>query len=108
MCVELELVDGEGEGGVSVFLGAIEPSADLRAVQLIVARPSRDLDLCDVSVLCGICGPLHRNPRSGDTWDDTMHQLKFGDLEVSHWFVPLPHTSAGIQDGLFVGVKELE
>ena len=108
VCLELELMDGEGEGEIPVLLGAIKPSADLRAVRLIVSRPPRNLDLRDVRVFGGICGPLHQHPGSSNTRDNTVHQLKLGDLEVGHWFVPFPHMSLGVQDRLFVSVEELE
>ena len=107
-CVELYLMNGKSEAEVSVFLRMVKPPADLWTIGLVVARMSRYLNLCDVCVLRSICGPLHSHSRGSDARDDSVQQLKFGNLEVGHRLVSLPHTSASIQNRLFVGVKELE
>ena len=55
VCLELELVDGKCESEVPVFFRTIQLPTNLRVVRLVIARPSRNLDLGDMRVLCGVC-----------------------------------------------------
>lgn len=57
------------------FFTTVEKSAYLVLVILIISRPSRILNLCDMSVLCAICRKFDGSSIGSDVRYDALHEF---------------------------------
>lgn len=101
------LCDENCEGEVAMFLGSVEPPADLGVVGLVVPGSTRDLHLCNMCSFGGIGRPLHHRARGCNAWNNAVHEFQLGDLEMVDWLLPLSDTSAEVKYNLFVVMEEV-
>ena len=72
--------------------------AYLGFIMLVVARTSGILDFGDVSMFSCICGILDGNAIGLNVGNNALHKLKFRNIPIVDWSIPLSHLSLHIHD----------
>ena len=80
------------------LVSAVQVTAYLGFVILVVARMSGILDFSNVSMFSCICRILDGNAIGSNVGNDALHKLEFRNIPIVDWSIPLSHLSLHICD----------